>query len=366
MREQIAFVLGTRPEIIKLSPLISKCRASGIAFSLIHTGQHYSESMDSVFFDQLDLPSPTVNLGVGSGSHAEQTGKMLIEIGRVLDTRSPETVLVQGDTNSVLAGAMAASKEQPRVGHVEAGLRSFDPEMPEEINRIVADHLADVLFAPTKQSQENLLNEGIESDRIAITGNTIVDAIHRCEQLARESSTVLSDLRLHDSQYFVMTIHREENVDDRSRLRRILDGVQRSAAAHDVEVVYPIHPRTKRRVTEFSLPIPERIRVIEPLDYLDFIRLESESALILTDSGGVQEEACTLGVPCVTIRPNTERPETIAVGANRLTPPQDGEIPAAVSKMLDIDTDWENPYGSGNAAEEILARLGRMGTVSPR
>lgn len=353
----VAFVLGTRPEIIKLAPVIQACQRFDVEFTIIHTGQHYSDSLDSVFFDQLELPEPDYNLGVGSSSHGEQTGEMLIGIERILIETDPDVVLVQGDTNSVLAGAIAASKMQPELGHVEAGLRSFDRSMPEETNRVVTDHVSDYLFAPTEQSESYLLDEGIAQQRITVSGNTVVDALLRNREIARRKSTVLADLGLDDTDFFLMTAHRQENVDDEERFRDLLAGVDRAARAHGVDVIYPVHPRARERIEAFDIDVPDRIRVIEPLEYLDFLRLSAAADLILTDSGGVQEEACILGVPCVTMRDNTERPETIDVGANRLSSSDPRQIVASATEMLLRDGEWENPFGDGDAAERILRAL---------
>jgi UDP-N-acetylglucosamine 2-epimerase (non-hydrolysing) len=358
MSEHVAFVLGTRPEIIKLAPVIHACSDAMLPYTIVHTGQHYSETLDSVFFEQLDLPDPAYNLGVGSGSHGKQTGEMLIRIEETLEEIDPDTVLVQGDTNSVLAGAIATSKTDIDLGHVEAGLRSFDRRMPEETNRVVADHVSEHLFAPTAQSERQLRREGIEAERITVTGNTVVDAVYRNRELAREKSTVLSTLGLDGRAFVLMTAHRAENVDDEARFRSILRGVDRAARERDVEVVYPIHPRAAKRLDDFGIDVPDRIRTIEPREYLDFLRLETEADLIVTDSGGVQEEACILGVPCVTMRDNTERPETIEVGANRLCGADPEAIVRIVDEMWDVTSDWENPFGDGDASERILETLG--------
>jgi UDP-N-acetylglucosamine 2-epimerase (non-hydrolysing) len=359
MSQRIAFVLGTRPEIIKLAPVIHACRDEQIPHAIVHTGQHYSKSLDSVFFEQLELPDPDYNLGVGSGTHGEQTGEMLIRIERTLREVEPETVLVQGDTNSVLAGAIAASKMDVDLGHVEAGLRSFDRQMPEETNRIVADHVSEYLFAPTDRNRERLRTEGIPESRIAVTGNTVVDAVYRNRKLAAEKSDVISELGLEGSAFFLMTAHRAENVDDPGRFESILRGVDRAATAHGVETIYPIHPRAAERLDTHDIEVPDGIRTIEPLEYLDFLRLESMADVILTDSGGVQEEACVLGVPCVTMRDSTERPETIEVGANVLSGAQGAEIAESVAEMIGTNGGWENPFGDGNASGRILREVVR-------
>ncbi|WP_436932585.1 non-hydrolyzing UDP-N-acetylglucosamine 2-epimerase [Halosimplex halobium] len=357
MSVEIAIILGTRPEIIKLSPVIHQCEQQGISYTVIHTGQHYSDSLDTVFFDQLDLPTPEYNLGIGSGPHGEQTGEMLIEVEKVLRDEQPASVLVQGDTNSVLAGAIATSKLDMELGHVEAGLRSFDRDMPEETNRVVTDHVADYLFAPTEQSKEYLVEEGISEDRITVTGNTVVDAVHRNREIAEEKSTVLSDLSLTGRDFFLMTAHRAENVDDEDRFRSLLRGVNAAALASDVEVIYPVHPRAQDQLRKSDVLVPSQIRLVNPQDYLDFLLLESEADLILTDSGGVQEEACILGVPCVTMRENTERPETIEVGANRLVGVDPATIREGAIEMSQSRSEWANPFGVGTASEQIITAV---------
>jgi UDP-N-acetylglucosamine 2-epimerase (non-hydrolysing) len=351
---QLAFVLGTRPEIIKMAPLIRECEQREQPFDLIHTGQHYSDSLDSVFFEQLELPTPDYHLGIGSASHGEQTGKMVIQLEEVLLDAEPDVVFVQGDTNSVLAGAIAGSKLDCELAHVEAGLRSFDRDMPEETNRVVADHVSDYLFAPTAQSREYLLDEGRPEEDIYVTGNTVVDALYQNRDLAREKSDVFEELGMVGEEYFLMTAHRAENVDDEGRFRDLLSGVAKAAEAHDVSVIYPIHPRARNRLDESDIDVPERILLTEPLEYLDFLRLEADARLILTDSGGVQEEACVLRVPCVTLRDNTERPETVDVGANRLSGADQDSIQSEARRMLSKPTEWANPFGDGQAAAKML------------
>ncbi len=360
MTDNLAVIIGTRPEIIKLAPIIHACGQRDIPnCTIIHTGQHYSDALDSVFFDQLELPDPDYNLEVGSGPHGEQTGEMIGRIEEVLCKERPETVLVQGDTNSSLAGAIAASKLDVDLGHVEAGLRSFDREMPEETNRVLADHAADLLFAPSEQSKKNLVAEGISPEQISVTGNTIVDALYQYRTLAADKSNILQELGLQNQEFFVMTAHRTENVDEESRLRSLLDGVNDAAADHGVPIVYPIHPHTKKRLTEFGIDTPDRVRLVEPLDYLDFLQVENKAKLILTDSGGVQEEACILGVPCVTIRDSTERPETVTVGANEIVDPVAGNIAESVDRMVQKSGQWENPFGDGDASKQILQTITR-------
>mgnify|MGYP000005862158 CR=1 FL=1 len=358
MSSTLSFVLGTRPEIIKLSPVIRACQRRDVPFSIVHTGQHYSEELDSVFFEQLDLPTPDYNLAVGSSSHGEQTGKMIAEIESVLKSERPEVVIVQGDTNSVLAGTIAATKmDYVEVGHVEAGLRSFDRDMPEEINRRVSDHAADHLFAPTDTSRDQLRQEGLPEEWITVTGNTIVDAVQQNVEIAHERSSVLSELNL-DEQFALLTAHRAENVDDRERFERLLDSVAQAADEHDLSVVYPIHPRAEKRISELGIDVPDIIQLVDPQDFLDFLVLEDEATVVFTDSGGVQEESCILRTPCVTLRNNTERPETVDVGANLVVGVDPGDVAEGVHEMLTKKRNWENPFGDGTAADRILDTLG--------
>lgn len=354
---RVAFVLGTRPEIIKLSPLVRACHRREIPHTVVHTGQHYSESLDTVFFEQLELPAPDHNLAVGSGTHSEQTAEMILGIAEVLSDEQPTDVIVQGDTNSALAGAIAASKQNTALGHVEAGLRSFDREMPEEINRILADHAADSLFAPTGEAARLLEAEGIDADRITVTGNTIVDAVSQNLELATRKSTVLEEYDLEPDEFYLLTAHREENVDDPDRFAGILGGVGEFARRTDRPVLYPIHPRARENLAAFDLSVPPSVRLVDPLGFLDFLVLESSARLVITDSGGVQEETCILQTPCLTVRDTTERPETVDVGANRLVGTEPSTILAGADEMVSRDGSWSNPFGDGTAAERILDSL---------
>jgi UDP-N-acetylglucosamine 2-epimerase (non-hydrolysing) len=354
MTRTVQFVLGTRPEIIKLSPVIRECDRRGVEFTILHTGQHYSEELDEIFFTDLGLPAPDDNLGVGSKPQGRQTGEMIAGIEEILTRDEPDVVLVQGDTNSVLAGAIAVSKlPDIELGHVEAGLRSFDREMPEEINRRLTDHVSEYLFAPTEEASRNLTNEGLSPDRITVTGNTIVDAVQDHMQVARDERDLRERFDL-GNRFGLLTAHRQENVDDSERFQSLLDGVGQAADAHEMPVLYPIHPRARQRIEEYDLDVPSRISVVEPLDFLDFLAAEDEATVVFTDSGGVQEETCILGTPCVTLRDNTERPETVEVGSNRVVGVEPESIQAGVAEMLDVETSWENPFGDGAAAERIL------------
>jgi UDP-N-acetylglucosamine 2-epimerase (non-hydrolysing) len=349
---KISVILGTRPEIIKMAPLIKILEAKKADFFTLHTGQHYSHQLDKVFFDQLELPGPKYNIEAGSGSHAEEAGKMLIGIERILKEEKPDVVLVEGDTNSVLAGALAAAKLGIRVGHVEAGLRSYDRRMPEEINRVIADHIAEYLFAPTPKAKETLLGEGIGKDKVFVTGNTIVDAVHQNLELARQKIDIAAQFGLKPKKYFLTTLHRQENTDDEERFRSILEGLSGVSAMFRLSVVYPIHPRSRKIMDRLGKP-PKNLKIIDPVDFFSFLQLESNARLILTDSGGVQEEACILGVPCVTLRDNTERAETVEAGANILAGAGTERIVESAAAMMERENKWTNPFGDGHAAERI-------------
>jgi len=354
---KVSVILGTRPEIIKMAPVTRELERQELDFFILHTGQHYSHNLDSVFFQELELPQPKYNLEVGSGTHAEETGKMLIGIEKILLEEKPDVVLAEGDTNSVLAGTLAAAKLHIKVGHVEAGLRSYDRSMPEEINRVLADHIADYLFAPTEKAKRILLSEGVLKEKVFVTGNTIVDAVYQHLELARRKSQILKKLGLKEREYFLVTAHRQENVDIRDRLEGILEGLGLVYQKFHLPLIYPIHPRASRRIQEFGLGIPPGLKLIEPIGFLDFLGLEANAALILTDSGGVQEESCILKVPCITLRDNTERPETLEVGGNTLAGANPGAILSSAGKMLPAERNWPNPFGDGQAGVRIVEAI---------
>jgi UDP-N-acetylglucosamine 2-epimerase (non-hydrolysing) len=363
------FILGTRPEIIKLSPLIRLCVKRGVPFDIIHSGQHYSYDMDRVFFRELGLPEPEHRLDIRSSApymQGEHTGRMLIEIEKILLKSMPKAVIVQGDTNTVLAGAMTAEKISTtksytgfdiRVAHVEAGLRSYDRSMPEEINRFLVDHISDFLFMPTALQKRIALKEGVPPKNIFITGNTIVDAVSANLKLAESKNGLLDELRLNDRSYILLTLHRQENVDSERRFKGVLRGIELVSKELAMPVVFPVHPRTVKELDRFGIRPSDYIRMIKPQDFLSFVRLESRAALILTDSGGVQEEACILKVPCVTLRENTERPETVGVGANIVAGVSPRGILDASRKMAFVKRTWKNPFGDGHSSEKILEIL---------
>jgi len=336
-----------------MAPVIRELEGKNADFFILHTGQHYSYNLDRVFFEQLKLPEAKYNLEVGSSSHAEQTAKILIGVERVLQGENPGIILVEGDTNSILAAALAAVKLHIKVGHVEAGLRSYDRNMPEEINRILADHCSVYLSAPTEKAKAILLGEGVSEGKIFVTGNTIVDAVYRNLEIARERGNTPDALNLRPREYLVVTLHRQENVDNGGRFASILEGLDQIAADFQLPVIYPVHPHSRKRMSEFKLK-PRNLTLIDPVDFLRFLQLESGARLILTDSGGVQEEACILGVPCVTLRDSTERPETIDVGANILAGASPDRIVECSKLMLGKEKHWQNPFGDGTAGRKIV------------
>ncbi len=350
---KICFIVGTRPEVIKVAPLILEAQKRNIPFFIIHSNQHYSPNMDAIFFEELKLPKPNYNLEVGSGKHANQTGNIMIKMEPILEKEKPDWVIVQGDTNTVLAGGLSASKINIKVAHVEAGLRSYDRMMPEETNRIVTDHLSERCFAVTAKQEAILKSEGISPKKIITVGNTIVDSVlHICE---KGDSQILEKLSLKENEFFLTTLHRTKNVDNKEKLQQLINQIDEIAQSYSVKIVWPIHPRTDKQIKNFNINVPKSIMLIEPTNYSDFVTLEKNAKLILTDSGGVQEEACILKTPCVTLRENTERPETVDVGANIIVGFDSKKIHAAIKHFLDMKTyNWENPFGDGTTSKKII------------
>lgn len=354
---KIGIIVGTRPEIIKMAPVIRECQKRGIPYFIIHSNQHYSEEMDSVFFKELKLPAPHYNLGVGSGLHSNQTGNILIEMEPILIQEKPDVVLVQGDTNTVLSGALAASKLGIKVGHIEAGLRSYDRTMPEETNRIMTDHISDFLFAVGPNQHAILTKEGIDGDKIYTVGNTVSDSLFQHLDISASTSTILDDLSVESGKFFLVTAHRASNVDIMANLLELLALFDKLHSKYSQTIVWPIHPRTQSKLKEFGIELPSYLKLLPPIGYLDFIQLQKHAQLILTDSGGIQEEACLLGVPCITLRENTERPESVEVGANVLVGRDADKALAAADRWLSTTSsafDWKNPFGDGHVAELIL------------
>ncbi len=351
---KLALLLGTRPEIIKMSPIIRELIKRKINFFVLHTNQHYSENLEKVFFRDLNLPRPKYNLGVGSGTHANQTAKMLVGMEGILIKEKPDMVLIYGDPNTALAGALVASKLKIKLAHIEAGLRSYFREMPEEINRILADHCSDILFTPTKKAKEILIGEGVHKDKIFVVGDTSVDAIGQNLELAQKKSKIFEKLDISKNKYFLVTAHRVENVDKKQRLKGILGGLKLVYNKFQLPIIFSIHPRTKKMMDSFKLKMPEGIKAIEPVGYLNFLKLEANARLVLTDSGGMQDETCILKVPCVTLRDNTERPETVKVKSNVLAGVNPYMILEGAEKMLNKKRNWKNPLGKRGVAKRII------------
>lgn len=349
MSNKICTVIGARPQFIKASPL-SNALKSKFQEIIIHTGQHYSYSMSDIFFDELNMSKPQYNLSIGSSSHGEQTGAMLSSIEKVLVTESPDYVLVYGDTNSTLAGALAAAKLHIPIIHIEAGLRSYNKKMPEEINRILTDHVSDFMFVPSEAAVKNLNSEGI-IDGIFNVGDIMYDAILNAGERAAIKSKVFDDLNITSSNYILSTIHRAENTDDFSKLSNIV----RSFNRIDKKIVIPLHPRTKKMMNKFNLEFSSNVKVIEPVGYLDMINLMKHSYCIMTDSGGIQKEAYYLNTPCVTLRNETEWNETVEVGWNILCDIESDIIIEAVNRTASVrNLNHPNLYGQGDTAKRIV------------
>ena len=358
---KVVSVVGARPNYMKVAPLVKRLRATpGVDSILVHTGQHYDSLMSDRFFMDLDLPEPDINLGIGPGTHAQQTAKALVGCEKLLQEHRPDWVIVVGDVNSTVACALAAAKLQIRIAHVEAGLRSFDRRMPEEVNRVLTDHLARLLFTHSEEADGNLIREGIPVTRICNVGNVMIDALLSSLERASQS-TILEDLGVRTKSYALMTLHRPENVDRPETLLDILDAV--SDVQELLPVIFPVHPRTQRclegigpqRGTEFS----SRFRRIDPLGYLDFLQLMRYASFVLTDSGGVQEETTFLGVPCITLRETTERPVTVRLGTNEVVGTNRERIRVACEKALSREGAPASipPLWDGHTADRIVEML---------
>jgi len=320
MKRKLKFliVVGARPNFIKIAPLFEEFKNyKNIKPALVHTGQHYDYKMSQVFFHDLNIPKPDYNLGVGSGSHAWQTAKTMERLEPVLLKEKPDLVIVVGDVNSTLAGALVAAKLHIPVAHIEAGLRSFDMAMPEEINRRLTDHISDFLFVTEPSGVKHLLNEGIDKKKIYLVGNIMIDALIKSKEKIRKSK-ILKELNLKKKKYAVLTLHRPENVDNKKKLKALFSALEE--VQEKIKLIYPIHPRVRKRIAEFGLiPIFNKMKnliLIDALGYLDFLSLEAEARFVLTDSGGIQEETTFLRLPCLTLRRNTERPTTVEIGTN--------------------------------------------------
>ncbi|MFP8954315.1 non-hydrolyzing UDP-N-acetylglucosamine 2-epimerase [Natrialbaceae archaeon A-arb3/5] len=355
---RVCSIVGARPQFIKAAVVSRQLRDAGEEV-LVHTGQHYDEEMSDVFFDELEIPEPAYNLGIESGTHGRQTGKMIAALEPVVEAVDPDVLLLYGDTNSTLAGAIVGSKRDVTVAHVEAGLRSENWSMPEEVNRVLTDHASDLCFAPSEAAVETLAAEGITDD-VYWTGDVMYDAILDARERARRKSTVLDDLGIDDEEFVLATVHRASNTDERSNLAEILDGL----ATAPIPVVLPAHPRTVDRLHEHGLweRATAELEVVEPQGYLDFVRLLDAAERVSTDSGGVQKEAFFLGTRCLTLREETEWTETVDCGWNRLVGPNAERIREG------LRDDWApasdpHPYGDGTAGDRIVQRLSDRITV---
>jgi UDP-N-acetylglucosamine 2-epimerase (non-hydrolysing) len=351
-------IAGARPNFMKVAPVMNALKTRPhIVQTLVHTGQHYDANMSDVFLEQLGIPAPDVNLAVGSGSHARQTAEIMTRFEPVLLDRRPDLVLVYGDVNSTVAAALVSAKLGVRVGHVEAGLRSFDRTMPEEINRLLTDQLADLLFTPSEDADANLRNEGIPAEKIFRVGNVMIDSLVKLLPAARSQSQ--DGLRYPQShpqpqRYALVTLHRPANVDDATILNRILQSLLE--VSQDLAVVFPAHPRTQKRIADFGLHAG-RLQILDPLPYLEFLALQSRATVVITDSGGIQEETTYLGIPCLTLRENTERPVTVSLGTNVLVGRDPGKLRSEVSRVLagQAKKGTIPPLWDGQAGERIAA-----------
>jgi len=362
---RIINIVGARPNLPKIAPLIREMqRHPGIEPLLVHTGQHYDDNLSNIFFRQMGIPEPHINLGVGSGTHAEQTAEILRRIEPVLLEQQPDLVLVVGDVNSTIAVSLAAVKLGIPVAHVEAGLRSFDRSMPEEINRVLTDALAKYLFATEDAAVDNLIREGRPREFVHLVGNVMIDSLLHFLPFAQQSR-IGDELGLHDGKgwqsFGVLTLHRPSNVDSTEKLSEILGAID--TVARQVPIVFPVHPRTQQRLAQSGIKYHPQLRLIPPLGYLDFLCLLSKATLALTDSGGIQEETTALGVPCLTLRENTERPVTVSCGTNVLVGTNPSKIVAAAEQILrgDGKKGRTPPLWDGHAAERVVEILLRNG-----
>jgi len=343
---------------MKVAPVLRALRAKlGVKQTLVHTGQHYDANMSDVFFQQLEIPAPDVNLSVGSGTHAQQTAEIMSRFEPVVLERKPDLVLVYGDVNSTVAGALVCSKLQVPIGHVEAGLRSFDRTMPEEINRLVTDQLADLLFTPSEDADSNLQREGISPEKIHCVGNVMIDSlVHLLPSPAEHPKDDLPE------RYALVTLHRPSNVDDRQNLKRILASLLE--VNQELVVIFSAHPRTRQRIEEFGLA-SSQLRLLDPLPYTEFIALQRRATVVITDSGGIQEETTYLGIPCLTLRNNTERPITASLGTNVLVGHDADKLRAELAKILAGKAKLGSipPLWDGHAGERIAEVLARKSTT---
>lgn len=355
MRKKVIVVVGARPQFIKAA-VVSTALADQSALEeiIVHTGQHFDDNMSRVFFEQMGIPHPKHHLAIGGGSHGQNTGRMIESLEGVILAEQPAAVLVYGDTDSTLAGAIATSKLNIPLAHVEAGLRSFNRRMPEEINRILTDHASDLLFAPSQTAVANLHYEGVAPSKIRLVGDVMFDAVQTFTQVAKRESSILADLALAPKSYALVTIHRKENTDDPARLSAFIEGLSQSP----LPIVLPLHPRTRKRIADHGLTLPAHFTLIDPVGYLDMMALESSAAVIATDSGGVQKEAYFHGVPCITLRDETEWIELLDIGANVLVGSDKAAIANAFAQASAAQPVAKRDlYGDGSSSRQIAAGL---------
>jgi UDP-N-acetylglucosamine 2-epimerase len=361
---KVLTVVGARPQFIKAAPVSRALREAGHTEFLAHTGQHYDRQMSRVFFEEMQLPEPSVNLEVGSGSHGWQTGQMLMGLEMTMQQQRPDSVLVYGDTNSTIAAALSACKLQLPVAHVEAGLRSFNRAMPEEHNRVLTDHCSDQLFCPTQTAVENLKREGVTRG-VHLVGDTMLDAVMQFSEIASHRSTILNQLGVEPQRYLLATLHRPYNTDAPENLRHILEAF----AATGETVIFPVHPRTRGKIDELNEKLSasaSNVKMIEPVGYLDMLMLEQHARVILTDSGGMQKEAYFFNVPCVTLRPETEWVETVEAGWNVIAGADGEQILRAVTERAWPQTEPPRLFGDGHAAAKIVAQLAASDAAGER
>ena len=353
----IFHIVGARPNFMKVAPVLNALKGrANVLQTIVHTGQHYDVNMSDVFFQQLDIPTPDINLAVGSGTHAKQTAEIMIRLEPVVLERKPDIVLVYGDVNSTVATVLVCAKLGIQVGHVEAGLRSLDRTMPEEINRLVTDQLADLLFTPSEDGDENLRREGVPAEKIFRVGNVMIDSLVRLLPMAQKALTQTTKNDGLPERYALVTLHRPANVDDSVTLKGILESLLE--VNRDLAVVFPAHPRTRKRIADFGLN-PGQLRVLDPLPYVDFLGLQSRATIVITDSGGIQEETTYLGVPCLTVRENTERPVTVSMGTNVLVGRDPEKLRVELSRVLagKAKKGTVPPLWDGHAGERIAEIL---------
>ncbi len=350
----IAILTGTRPEIIKIAPVLRELRKRNIPHIFIHSNQHYSKEMDATIIKDLNLPTPDYNFGVGSGSHAVQTGKIMEHVETLCNEVKPQILVVHGDTNTTLAGALAAKKVHTPVAHIEAGLRSFDYRMPEEINRTIVDRISDVLLAPTKQAKANLKKEGITGKKVVVTGNTVVDALRQHVALTKKSN-ILNKNNLEENKYILVTAHRAENVDTKPALEKLVALLNHAQNKTNLPIYWPLHPRTKQRLEEFNIKLSKKITTSKPIGYIDMLTVLNNANVVLTDSGGIQEEAFILKKPLITLRDSTERPETLT--ANFVVHTSKKKFDEALKAYGDEAVEWTDALGDGLASTRIVDAL---------